>query len=40
MFERRDMRTYTLDKVRRENRIIVERRSNVGSAVVVIARGN
>jgi len=40
MFGRRDMRIYTLDKVRRENRIIVERRSNVGSAVVVIARGN
>ena len=40
VFERRDMRAYTLDKVRRENRIIVERRSNVGGAVVVIARGN
>ena len=35
MFERRDMRVYTLDKVRRENRIIVERRTNVGGATVV-----
>lgn len=40
MFERRDLRTYTLDKVRRENKIIVERRTIVGSATVVIARGN
>ena len=41
IFEPRDMRTYTLDKVRRENRIIVERRTPVaGGAVVIIARGN
>lgn len=36
MFERRDMSNYTLDKVRRENKIIVERK---GSGVI-IARGN
>lgn len=35
-FEKRDMRTYTLDKVRRENRIMVER---TGGGIV-IARGN
>lgn len=36
IFEKRDMRTYTLDKVRRENRIIVERKG----AGIIIARGN
>ena len=35
-FEKRDMSNYTLDKVRRENKIIVERRG----AGVIIARGN
>ena len=36
LFEQRDMRNYTLDKVRRENRIMVER---TGGGIVV-ARGN
>lgn len=35
-FEQRDMRNYTLDKVRRENKIIVERKGGG----IVIARGN
>ena len=35
-FEKRDMRNYTLDKVRRENRIIVERKGGG----IIVARGN
>lgn len=37
IFEPRDMRNYTLDKVRRENKIIVERKSSGG---ITISRGN
>ncbi len=37
VFEQRDMRTYTLDKVRRENRIMVERQIAGG---IIVTRGN
>ena len=36
VFDKRDMRTYTLDKVRRENKILVER----SGGGIVVARGN
>lgn len=36
LFEQRDMRNYTLDKVRRQNKIVVER----GGSGIVIARGD
>lgn len=39
-FEQRDMRVYTLDKVRRENRIMVERKTRTSTGSVIIARGN
>lgn len=38
-FERRDMRAYTLDKVRRENRIVVERKTTTTTGSIIIARG-
>ena len=38
-FEQRDMRVYTLDKVRRENRIMVERKTTTTAGSVIIARG-
>lgn len=39
-FEQRDMRVYTLDKVRRENRIMVERKTTTTTGSVIVARGN
>lgn len=39
-FEQRDMRVYTLDKVRRENRIMVERKTTTTTGSIIIARGN
>lgn len=38
-FEQRDMRAYTLDKVRRENRIMVERKTTTSTGSIIIARG-
>ena len=39
-FEKRDLSAYTLDKVRRENRIIVERQSTAVGGGVIIGRGD
>ncbi|HVA13677.1 MAG TPA: inverse autotransporter beta domain-containing protein [Stellaceae bacterium] len=40
IFETRDLTKDTLDKVERENRIIVERRANTSGATVIISRLN
>ncbi len=40
IFAERDLSEHTLDKVRRENRILVERRTNINGATVIISRLN
>jgi len=40
VFDVRDLSDHTLDKVRRENRIIVERRTTIAGATVIISRLN
>lgn len=40
IFDVRDLSDHTLDKVRRENRIIVERRTTIAGATVIISRLN